>query len=105
MCETDVIVERLDRIEHVLAEILAYQKMSVKPMRAEYASEIAGDPLATKIIELAKSRVPATDIKKGVKSQIGKSFRTTERALRDLVDKGILVPEREGANIFYRPLL
>lgn len=104
MCETDVVVERLDKIEHVLTEILACQKMIVKPMRAQYASEIASDPLATKIIELARSRVPAMQIKKGVKSQLGTSFRTTERALRELVDKGILLPEREGRKIFYRPL-
>lgn len=67
----------------------------------QYKTEIRRDPISAKILDCSDGTLSYSQIYKTVSKELGVAEITVMKKLSDLREKGFLVTERKGREVFY----
>jgi len=93
--------EILMAISRKLDRLIALQQIGLRKELDSLKDGIKKDKVSQKILEIADGSLSAGDLQKRVAEITGVSEITVKRRLSELLDKGLILQNREGLNIFY----
>jgi len=88
-------------ISRKLDRLIALQQIGLRKELDSLKDGIKKDKVSQKILEIADGSLSAGDLQKRVAEITGVSEITVKRRLSELLDKGLILQNREGLNIFY----
>lgn len=88
-------------ISRKLDRLIALQQIGLRKELDSLKDEIKKDKVSQKILEIASGSLSAGDLQKRVAELTGVSEITVKRRISELLDKGLILQNREGLNIFY----
>ena len=91
----------LESISKKLDRLIALQQIGLRKELEALKKEIKKDKVSQKILELADGTLSASELYKKVADVIGMSKVTVKRRTSELTDKGLLIQNRDGLNIYY----
>ena len=97
MNERDILKE----ISRKLDRLIAIQQIGIRDELNKLKEEIKKDKVSQKILEIADGTLSAGELQEKVASSANVSEITVKRRISELLDKGLLIQNREGQNIFY----
>lgn len=97
MDERDILKE----ISRKLDRLIALQQIGIRNELSIIKDEIKKDKVSQKILEIADGTLSAGELQEKVASSNSVSEVTVKRRISELLDKGLLLQNREGQNIFY----
>ena len=97
MDERDILKE----ISRKLDRLIALQQIRIRKELENLKNEIKKDKVSQKILEIADGTLSAGELQEKVASSTSVSEVTVKRRISELLDKGLLLQNREGQNIFY----
>ena len=97
MNERDILKE----ISRKLDRLIALQQIEIRNELEILKNEIKKDKVSQKILEIADGTLSAGELQEKVASSTSVSEITVKRRISELLDKGLLLQNREGQNIFY----
>lgn len=95
--ETDLLKE----ISRKLGRLLVLTKLSNSKVIAETKEEIKKDPVSRALLDLADGSLSSFQIKDKVIEQTKASQSTVERRINELVEKGGLIANKKGHEVYY----
>lgn len=97
--EKDILLQKISEQMDMLISLF---KLAYSDKIAEVKKEIAEDEVMMKILEVIPEDLTAGELISAVGAQVKLKDRTIRSRLSDLVGKGVLKIEKEGAKSFYR---
>ena len=91
----------LKEISRKLDRLIALQQIGIRNELSIIKDEIKKDKVSQKILEIADGTLSAGELQEKVASSNSVSEVTVKRRISELLDKGLLLQNREGQNIFY----
>jgi len=91
----------LKEISRKLDRLIALQQIRIRKELENLKNEIKKDKVSQKILEIADGTLSAGELQEKVASSTSVSEVTVKRRISELLDKGLLLQNREGQNIFY----
>ena len=97
MNEKDV----LRSISKKLDRIVALTQIGLRKELDILKEEIKKDKVSQKVLEFSDGTLAAGDLQEKVAKSTGVSEITVKRRISELLDKGLLLSNRDGQNVFY----
>lgn len=94
-------VKLLREISRKLSQLIVLTKLSSSKVIEETKKKIRKDKVCQALLDLADGVLGATQLKQKVIAIAKVSQDTVERRIYLLVEKGALIPNRKGREIFY----
>lgn len=95
--ETDLLKE----ISRKLGQLLVLTKLSNSKVIAETKEEIKKDPVSRALLDLSDGSLSSSQIKDKVIEQTKASESTIKRRINELVEKGGLIANKKGNEVYY----
>lgn len=93
--------EQFGQVIRRLDQIVVLLKLANQQVIKESWDRVNKDDVSRTVLELSDGSVESGDLQKRVAQTTGKSVRTVQARMAELVRQGILSPARQGSKVFY----
>ena len=91
----------LREISHKLDQLIILLRLSNRDVLNRFKSEVQGDPVSARILELADGTLTYSDLSKKVSEEMGVAEITVKKKISRLREMGFLITRREGRQVYY----
>jgi DNA-binding transcriptional ArsR family regulator len=95
-------IELLKEISGKLSQLIVLTKLARSKEISDFKEEIKKDKVVQAILVLSDGSLSSSQLKEKVIEEIKVSKATIERRIADLIEKGALILNRQGKEIYYQ---